>query len=492
MVIKFFSFSLEAYERNQNFVPPQVILAPAVLTEWPSSGFHQLTDQHRAVLPALSLDNIRTYLQVHQSSEPNNNINLKAIEKGQSLVDSNRVAACSFVGEDEEVYFSCIVRAAMKKKVSYNLKLKLNTSGEVLNSHCECPAGKGPHSTCKHIAAVCLMLSEFVSSGKLQVERTCTDNLQTFHHPRNVFSGSPMKTEDFPIRGDVTRLLFDPRPAQYRNLPSYQDHVHNLVTNYCAQAGHDLAVRYLLPRADLQSASSDHDYFESPFTYYMVDTATNINDSDILAVERSTRQQSGCKQWFQHRSWRLTASNFGTICKMTSKRNVQRLCEQLLNPPKLHTPAIIHGRQHEQAAIKEFEKKMQMTVKKCGLFIGGKPYSFIAATPDGLVGNDHVIEVKCPYSGRDSPISPGKKFPYLYTCSESGEINLKKCSSYYIQVQGQLFLTKRQHCYFVVYTFVDCKVFEVTFDEEFVKHSVIPKLQLFYEKYYRPHIASTL
>lgn len=75
--------------------------------------------------------------------------------------------------------------------MTYNYKIKLEKStGEPLNSHCECPAGKGPHGTCKHVAAVLLMLVEFVNSGKIAVEKSCTDNLQTFHKPKNFHTGN--------------------------------------------------------------------------------------------------------------------------------------------------------------------------------------------------------------------------------------------------------------------------------------------------------------
>ena len=69
-------------------------------------------------------------------------------------------------------------------KVSYNFKVKIEKkTGEPKNSHCECPAGKAPHATCKHIAAVLLMMIHFISTGDVQIEKCCTDNLQTFHKP---------------------------------------------------------------------------------------------------------------------------------------------------------------------------------------------------------------------------------------------------------------------------------------------------------------------
>ena len=80
----------------------------------------------------------------------------------------------------------------MKKKVSYNFKLRLDTDGNVVNSHCECPAGKGPHGTCKHAAAVLLMLAAFAADKKLLVSRSCTEQLQTFHKPKRLHDGTKL------------------------------------------------------------------------------------------------------------------------------------------------------------------------------------------------------------------------------------------------------------------------------------------------------------
>lgn len=39
-------------------------------------------------------------------------------------------------------------------------------------------------------------------------------------------------------------------------------------------------------------------------------------------------------------------------------------------------------------------------IEPCGLFFY-EQYSFLAASPDGLVNDDTCIEVKCPFSARD-------------------------------------------------------------------------------------------
>lgn len=76
-------------------------------------------------------------------------------------------------------------------QVTYNYKIKLEkNTGTPVNSDCECPAGKGPSATCKHIAAVLLMLQHFHETSELMIEKSCTEGLQTFHQPRAAYNGN--------------------------------------------------------------------------------------------------------------------------------------------------------------------------------------------------------------------------------------------------------------------------------------------------------------
>ena len=58
----------------------------------------------------------------------------------------------------------------------------------VIHFHRECPAGKGPHGTCKHIVAELLMLTTFAAE-KLMLSHSCIDELQTFHRPKRKHGG---------------------------------------------------------------------------------------------------------------------------------------------------------------------------------------------------------------------------------------------------------------------------------------------------------------
>ena len=207
-------------------------------------------------------------------------------------------------------------------------------------------------------------------------------------------------------------------------------------------------------------------------------------------VESQTREQTACRTWHEEREWRVTGSKFGEIANATCRRNWEKLCSSIYHKKNLAAPPIVHGRQYESIAIEKFQIKQGVQVDKAGLFICAEtPY--LAASPDGLVGDSHTVEVKCPYSGRKEMIRPHPKFFPFLECVE-GKVKLKENCKHYAQVQGQLALTMRQTCYFVVYTFVDLFIQEIPCDVEYWKHSLLPKLILFYTKHYRPYIAKHL
>jgi putative phage-type endonuclease len=59
-------------------------------------------------------------------------------------------------------------------------------------------------------------------------------------------------------------------------------------------------------------------------------------------------------------------------------------------------PAVAHGQVMEDTARIFLEKTQGYTVEETGLVVHPK-YDFLAASPDGLVGLDGCVEIKCPY-----------------------------------------------------------------------------------------------
>ena len=156
----------------------------------------------------------------------------------------------------------------MKKKVSYNVKLIIEKSNiQIKNSHCECPSGKGPQSSCKHVSASLLVLEKFAATGVLNISKSCTETLQSFNTPKKIHKGGAMTIEK--ICGQKSdEEDDDPRPKHLRKNPNVMSHLQNLTTSFALRSGIDVSWRYLFPKASLVAASHDHDYLKDKFPVY--------------------------------------------------------------------------------------------------------------------------------------------------------------------------------------------------------------------------------
>lgn len=111
-----------------------------------------------------------------------------------------------------------------------------------------------------------------------------------------------------------------------------------------------------------------------------------------------------------------------------------------------------YGIANESIARKDFEDKFNISIKSAGLFIH-KTLNYLAASPDGLIGNDGIIEIKCPYSIKDyTPEQAVNNKKIKCMTISNGNLLLKKTDNYYYQVQGQLNITERSFCYFVAWS----------------------------------------
>lgn len=141
---------------------------------------------------------------------------------------------------------------------------------------------------------------------------------------------------------------------------------------------------------------------------------------------------------------------------------------------------------YEEEALKKFSMERKIILQPSGLYVN-PTWPFLATTPDLIIDADHLVEVKCPYSAREEKITP-ETVDFLVK-NESGDIVLKKDHNYSYQIQGQLAISKRKSCFFVVYTFSDFFVQHIEYDESFFLTEMLPKLENFYKSKYRPFLA---
>lgn len=171
---------------------------------------------------------------------------------------------------------------------------------------------------------------------------------------------------------------------------------------------------------------------------------------------------------------RITASFFGQICKKLPHTSCANIIKAIFYK-RFDNHNLQYGRIHEKDAKEQLKKSMVIDVKPCGLFIN-KNMPYLGATPDGIIGDDGIVEIKCPSSC--SQLTPEqaielKKFPFFHP--NSTEINRKH--NYFYQIQGQLQITQRACCIFVLWTPLGILAKKICKDDVFWQNSMEPKLK---------------
>jgi len=149
--------------------------------------------------------------------------------------------------------------------------------------------------------------------------------------------------------------------------------------------------------------------------------------------------QQNTDAWFEARLGKLTASDASTI--MTAGKGLETLvfekvAEILTGKAKdsFVNEAMEKGHELEMEARNSYEITTGKMVKTTGFHVLDEMLQ-VGCSPDGLVDNDALIEIKCP----TAPVFAR----YLY----DGKIDPK----YVAQMQMQMWITDRKWCDYVVY-----------------------------------------
>lgn len=123
---------------------------------------------------------------------------------------------------------------------------------------------------------------------------------------------------------------------------------------------------------------------------------------------------------------------------------------------------------------------MQVQVSESGLTLD-PAFPYIGASPDGIVDDYTILEIKCPYTGRDKSVKElvNSGYPHV-EMDENNQMKLKRTSEYYSQVQGEMALTNRTMTHLVIWTPVDTEIISVPYDNQFWTQELLPKLKKFF------------
>lgn len=152
------------------------------------------------------------------------------------------------------------------------------------------------------------------------------------------------------------------------------------------------------------------------------------------------RVAQGSEDWLRLRLGKLTASNFEKVItpskweptKGQTRRThaIYLLTELILDMPLsgVTTASMNHGTAYEENARAAYEMLAGETVEPCG-FCTNDEMTY-GASPDAFVGSDGLLEIKAPFK-------PDVHVEYMMRPESLVE-------EYFVQVQGQLFVTQRK------------------------------------------------
>jgi hypothetical protein len=151
--------------------------------------------------------------------------------------------------------------------------------------------------------------------------------------------------------------------------------------------------------------------------------------------------EQGSDLWAEIRLGKATASNFSNILAGGSGKSrldymKKKAFERIHNlpfPEKFKGNASMdHGNETEDEARDLFASIKEIEIKQVGFVEYSKD---IGCSPDGLIGDDGLIEIKCPDTLTHMDYLDGKTLPKAYRD----------------QIQGQLWILDRKWCWFVSY-----------------------------------------
>jgi len=199
---------------------------------------------------------------------------------------------------------------------------------------------------------------------------------------------------------------------------------------------------------------------------------------------RVTEYEQRSPEWYAARLGVPTASNFGKFITPTGKPSAQArgyihqlVAERITGTSKIIpvNEAMQHGIDLEPEARQYYELCYDVKVFELGLCLHDS--LDVGASPDGLVGENGLIEIKCPYEDH-------VQIEYLD--------NKKLPDRYKAQVMGQLWITEREWCdFFAYHKTISPFLIRVYRDEEYISQlaecvtEAIDVIQLLTDKYSR-------
>jgi len=178
------------------------------------------------------------------------------------------------------------------------------------------------------------------------------------------------------------------------------------------------------------------------------------------------------EEWFKQRVDMITGSRVGGILGLSPFNKPEDVMRSMVRehhgaPSEFEgNVATEYGNEHEDAAIFALEQELGIEVEETGFH---KVNDWLGASPDGLVGINEVVEIKCPYGKRNA------------TSSEEFK-SAREQPHYLAQMQIEMLCTGREECHFYQWAEGASRYELVLINDEWLDENV-PKLKAFHDEY---------
>ena len=152
-------------------------------------------------------------------------------------------------------------------------------------------------------------------------------------------------------------------------------------------------------------------------------------------------------EWFEARKGVITGSRVGSILGVnpyaTAEDVLRDMVREHFGAEKEFTgnAATNHGERMEPIALACYERETRYTVAQTG-FVKHEDYDWLGASPDGLVGLDGGLEIKCPYWAKE-PYSVHDKPSYYAQCQHVMEVCDLEWMDFFCYINDDTFLMER-------------------------------------------------
>ena len=225
----------------------------------------------------------------------------------------------------------------------------------------------------------------------------------------------------------------------------------------------------------------------------------SFSDEEITVVEKKTRLQSNCAEWYKFKKGRISASKCKRVASLRNSTSPSKALREVMGYADVpQTTAMREGLEKEdeiaQIFILEMEKKgyQGVTVENCGFFVS-KSHGFLGASPDRIIHlptqpDPGILEMKYIQVKPGSTLKDVLLKQTICTKNDSGSLLLNKNHKYYYQLCHQMFSTKYKWGFFIAYgSNGEFFMEKVVFMEDFWA-PILQKLTTFFEEVMLPEI----